>query len=398
MHARLLLPALLCLAVLAGCGVPEVRSTPVAVSAPAGVSLPATARTSVVPTPAPSNTVGEQVKVLRVKDGDSFVLADGREVRVLGIDSCELSTPGGAAAKADAERLLNGATLITLRAELGVDLDQYGRQLRYVNVYGPRGQLDFGEEMIGHVHTGIYAGKNDAASYYLDRLRRADQTGWDCAGGAAVPRAAAAVPAKPAPKAEHPSLRPHRRQHPSLRPHRRQHPSLRPHRRQHRREGAEWRLQELRCGPRCRSRAGAPRRAWLRQPAGPRRRWHRLRVSRSAYSNRASGSAATAAGSCPVWGAQLPGAGSREDSTRSSRRLRIRHRNQTDLGRRVVRQLENPQARHDRHVTPDENLHLVSVGAGCAREGDSQSTLQLGAPQVRERPAAFDRCSAATAW
>jgi site-specific recombinase XerC len=67
------------------------------------------------------------ITVKRVIDGDGFELADGREVRVLGIDSCEMGTYGGAQAKAAAEALLNGATLITLRVQ---DVNFLGRSVR----------------------------------------------------------------------------------------------------------------------------------------------------------------------------------------------------------------------------------------------------------------------------
>jgi micrococcal nuclease len=199
----LLSPALLCLAVLAACGMPTPRPASVAVDVP---QAPVTPQTSAAP--------GEQVRELRVKDGDSFVLVDGREVRVLGIDSCEMSTAGGPVAKAAAEKLLRGATL-TLRAEPGVDLDRFERMLRYVDVHSPQGVHDFGEKMVSAPHTGVYAGKNDAAPSYVDRLRRADQ-GWDCAG--ATPQKAVAAPVKPAPKSAQPSRAPKSAPRPAPKP------------------------------------------------------------------------------------------------------------------------------------------------------------------------------------
>lgn len=196
MHVDVLLPALLSFAVLTGCGAPDVRPAPVA--APAVMQTPTPPPTS-APTPTPS-PAGEQVTVLRVKDGDSFLLVDGREVRVLGIDSCELSSPAGPAAKAAAAALLNGTT-ITLRSEPGVELDRFDRMLRYVDVPSSHGLLDFGVEMVGADHTGIYAGHNDASPSYLDLLRDADHGGRNCDAGAAIaPRAAVAAPVRPTPK------------------------------------------------------------------------------------------------------------------------------------------------------------------------------------------------------
>lgn len=103
-------------------------------------------------------------RVARVIDGDTFELADGRKVRVLGIDSCESDTPGGPLATAKARELLVGP--IELRAEPGVDEDRFGRLLRYVQTSSG----DFGEAMVGYDHTGIYQGDNDASEAYVTGL------------------------------------------------------------------------------------------------------------------------------------------------------------------------------------------------------------------------------------
>lgn len=105
----------------------------------------------------------------RVIDGDSFELADGRQVRVLGIDSCEMGTYGGQEAKSAAESSLTNPhnQPIALTAQPGVDLDDYGRQLRYVTMDG---RYDFGESMVKYDHTGVYQGRNDASPAYLQRL------------------------------------------------------------------------------------------------------------------------------------------------------------------------------------------------------------------------------------
>jgi endonuclease YncB( thermonuclease family) len=126
--------------------------------------------TVAAPTPtAPPQPVGEQVTLARVIDGDTLELKDGRRVRVLGIDSCEMNTYGGKAAKSTAE-LLVGNAKVTLTAQPGVDLDRYKRLLRYVQVDG----YDFGVEMVKNDHTGVYAGKNDASREYLAKLYAAD--------------------------------------------------------------------------------------------------------------------------------------------------------------------------------------------------------------------------------
>jgi endonuclease YncB( thermonuclease family) len=147
---------------------PQLGRTP----QPATTTTTAPTTTTVVPTPTPTvppTPAGEQVRLARVIDGDTLELADGRRVRVLGIDSCEMNTYGGKAAKAEAERLLDGAA-ITLTEQPGVTVDRYKRLLRYVQIGG----TDFGVEMVRNDHTGVYGGKNDASRDYLDRLYAAD--------------------------------------------------------------------------------------------------------------------------------------------------------------------------------------------------------------------------------
>lgn len=119
--------------------------------------------------------------VTKVIDGDTFDIDTGQRIRVLGIDSCEMSTAGGAKAKATATELL--ANGVTLRSEPGVpDKDRYGRLLRYVQVTGG----DFGEKMVTYDHTGVYAGHNDASASYVASLRAMDPAGRNCAGEAVV--------------------------------------------------------------------------------------------------------------------------------------------------------------------------------------------------------------------
>ena len=126
--------------------------------------------TSSVETPSPAD---EPITVARVVDGDTFQLTDGRKVRVLGIDSCEMSTYGGKEAKRAAEGQLQNSfnEPITMSAEPGgPDKDRYGRLLRYVSLNGS----DFGEHMVKYDHTGVYQGDNDASPQYLQRLYAAD--------------------------------------------------------------------------------------------------------------------------------------------------------------------------------------------------------------------------------
>jgi endonuclease YncB( thermonuclease family) len=136
---------------------------------PTTTHAPVTTTVAAPTSTAPPQPVGEQVTLGRVIDGDTLELADGRRVRVLGIDSCEMGTYGGKAAKSEAESIIGRGT-VTLTAQPGVTVDRYGRLLRYVQV----DRYDFGVEMVKNDHTGVYQGKNDASPEYLRRLYAED--------------------------------------------------------------------------------------------------------------------------------------------------------------------------------------------------------------------------------
>ncbi|MBI3959616.1 MAG: thermonuclease family protein [Chloroflexi bacterium] len=76
----------------------------------------------------------ESATVQRVIDGDSVLLADGREVRYIGIDAPELHSddPWAAAAKTANIRLVQGKR-VRLEREVS-EADRYGRLLRHVYV------------------------------------------------------------------------------------------------------------------------------------------------------------------------------------------------------------------------------------------------------------------------
>ena len=122
---------------------------------------------------APRAAPGEPVVVVDVVDGDTFDTANGRTVRVLGIDSCESGTDGGTLAEIDARSMLLSGGTVTLTREPGVTTDRYGRDLRYVQVNGQ----DFGAAMVVKDHTAVYAGRNDANPAYVADLLAADPNG-----------------------------------------------------------------------------------------------------------------------------------------------------------------------------------------------------------------------------
>ena len=114
------------------------------------------------------------VTVTDVLDGDTFV-ADGRQVHVLGIDSCPVSTRGGQAALQMADAMLAGHR-VTLRSQPGVDQDASGRMLRYVDLANDG---DYGDFMVTYAHTGADAA-GGASRNYVASLRDDDPNGRSC--------------------------------------------------------------------------------------------------------------------------------------------------------------------------------------------------------------------------
>lgn len=198
-----LVPIVVTLAALTLGGCSTVPPSPVAPVGPASTAAPVpTAATPIVPTPttttpepspssaAPQPAPSASEVVVRVIDGDTFVVASGRTVRVLGIDSCETDTAAGSRATLRAEGLLAG-TSVLLKVEPGVGVDRYGRALRYVELPGGR---DFGSAMVREDHTGVYQGRNDASAAYISALTALDGNGRTCSDPVAPVPTSANVP------------------------------------------------------------------------------------------------------------------------------------------------------------------------------------------------------------
>jgi endonuclease YncB( thermonuclease family) len=148
-----------------------------------GPSVPASPLVAAAPVPA-----GELVSVTKVVDGDTIVVAGGRQVRLLGIDACEMSTKGGREAKETLVSYLGGEQ-VRLVADGRRDVDDYGRLLRRVerassspSAYDPY-NADVGVMLITDDAVGIYdKGRNDATQAYLSVLRPRDYGVRNCAG------------------------------------------------------------------------------------------------------------------------------------------------------------------------------------------------------------------------
>ncbi|MBA7649942.1 hypothetical protein ES703_57741 [subsurface metagenome] len=97
-----------------------------------GVAIGLVARYSLWYTP--STPQMEQALVVRVIDGDTIELADGRRVRYLGIDTAESGEYYASEATARNRELVEGKTVELQRGER--DCDEYARLLRYVYIDG----------------------------------------------------------------------------------------------------------------------------------------------------------------------------------------------------------------------------------------------------------------------
>ena len=122
-------------------------------------------------------------------DGDTFTTTDGRTIRLLGVDSCEVGTYGGDAAKSITESQLSNQynQPVVLVQAPGVDTDGQGRHLRYVKLGDE--QIDLGLFLVPYDYTGVAQGKNPAPQSYIDQLYGKDldlaanpPAGRDCGG------------------------------------------------------------------------------------------------------------------------------------------------------------------------------------------------------------------------
>lgn len=87
---------------------------------------------------------GKPARVIRVIDGDTFVIETGERVRVLGINAPEMKTEYGEPAKEHLLSLIDGKTVDLQPDHISKDKDVYGRLLRYVILDG----VDIDKKMV----------------------------------------------------------------------------------------------------------------------------------------------------------------------------------------------------------------------------------------------------------
>ena len=86
----------------------------------------------------------EPAKVVRVIDGDTFVIGTGEHVRMLGINAPEMKTDLGEPAKEHLLALIDGKTVDLEPDHISNNKDVYGRLLRYVYLDG----VDIDKKMV----------------------------------------------------------------------------------------------------------------------------------------------------------------------------------------------------------------------------------------------------------
>jgi endonuclease YncB( thermonuclease family) len=113
----------------------------------------------------------------RVIDGRTFVLDDGREIRLAAIEapSSDAAAPGGAAAKAALDALVGGDDIVLRRAD--IETDRYGRLVGYAYAVRDGDELFAQGEMIaaGLARVGDRVGSRGCALELFKRETAARQ-------------------------------------------------------------------------------------------------------------------------------------------------------------------------------------------------------------------------------
>lgn len=94
----------------------------------------------------------QTARVTHVSDGDSFVIATGERVRMIGINAPELADEFGRESKAHLARLIVGKTVTLERDPQNEDRDVHGRLLRFVTVDG----TDINRQMIADGYASAF--------------------------------------------------------------------------------------------------------------------------------------------------------------------------------------------------------------------------------------------------
>ena len=80
----------------------------------------------------PMVSFGQEFKVVRVIDGDTFVIEGGERVRMIGINAPELKDPFGVESKTHLKKLIENKYVNLIKGDETSDKDYFKRLLRYV--------------------------------------------------------------------------------------------------------------------------------------------------------------------------------------------------------------------------------------------------------------------------
>ena len=84
----------------------------------------------------PKVSFGQEFKVIRVIDGDTFVIEGGERVRMIGINAPELKDPFGVESKTHLKKLIENKYVNLIKGDETSDKDYFKRLLRCVYIDG----------------------------------------------------------------------------------------------------------------------------------------------------------------------------------------------------------------------------------------------------------------------
>tara|TARA_B110000879_G_C10924398_1_gene413412 strand:- start:327 stop:716 length:390 start_codon:yes stop_codon:yes gene_type:complete len=101
----------------------------------------------------PLVSFGQDVKVIRVIDGDTFEIENGDKVRMIGIDAPELKDNEGLESKNHLKLLIENKYVSLIKDEKNKNKDFFGRLLRYVYLEDSDINLKMIEDGYANVYT-----------------------------------------------------------------------------------------------------------------------------------------------------------------------------------------------------------------------------------------------------
>ena len=101
----------------------------------------------------PLISFGQDVKVIRIIDGDTFEIENGDKVRMIGIDAPELKDNAGLESKNHLKLLIENKYVSLIEDKKNKNKDFFGRLLRYVYIDNTDVNLKMIEDGYANVYT-----------------------------------------------------------------------------------------------------------------------------------------------------------------------------------------------------------------------------------------------------